>query len=153
MQQHIYCAGRATPEGLADAIVEESQSERRLRAQKVSGGNVVLVQIGRWEHHHLERAVTVGIAYKPDDQRYIVVSLGERDWVQDNVRAQAVRQLVAGGLVSVLISPWSLFSMISPAERLLGGHTSSARQWELIERVVLQQGGMLAEQHSLTPPL
>ena len=153
MQQHIYYAGRATPESLADAIVEESQRERRLRAQKVSGGDAVLVQIGRWEYHHLERAVTVGIAYKPDDQRYIVVSLGERDWVQDHVHAQAVRQLVVGGALSVLVSPWSLFSMASPAERLLGGDTNSARQWALIERAVLQQGGMLAEERTLTPPL
>lgn len=153
MQQYIYYAGRATPESLADAIVEESQSERRLRAQKVSGGDVVLVQIGRWEHHHLERAVTVGIAYKPDDQRYIVVSLGERDWVQDHVRAQAVRQLAMAGMLSVLVSPWSLFSMVSPAERLLGGDTTSARQWALIERAVMQQGGMLAEERTLTSPL
>ena len=153
MQQRIYHAGQATPESLADAIVEESQQTRRMRAQKVSGGSAVLVQIGRWEFHHLERAVTVGIACKPDDPRYLVVSLGERDWVHEGVRGQAVHQLVSGAVISALVTPWALFSMASPAARLLGGGTTTERQWALIDAAVIRLGGTLAEQRTLTPPL
>lgn len=153
MQRRIYYAGQATPESLADAIVEESQQTRRMRAQKVSGGSAVMVQIGRWEFHHLERAVTVGIACKPDDPRYLVVSLGERDWVHEGVRGQAVQQLVSGAVISALVTPWALFSMASPAARLLGGDTTTERQWALIDAAVIRLGGTLAEQRTLTPPL
>ena len=153
MQQRIYYAGQATPESLADAIVEESQQTRRMRAQKVSGGSAVLVQIGRWEFHHLERAVTLGIAWKPDDPRSLVVSLGERDWVHEGVRGQAVHQLVSGAVISALVTPWALFSMASPAVRLLSGDTTTERQWALIDAAVIRLGGTLAEQRTLTPPL
>ncbi|GHO46945.1 hypothetical protein [Ktedonospora formicarum] len=153
MQQRIYYAGQVTPENLADAIVEASQYTRRMRAQKVSGGRAVMVQIGRWEFHHLERAVTVGIACKPDDQRYLVVSLGERDWVNEEARGQAVQQLVRGAVVSALMTPWALFSMASPAARLLVRDTTTERQWALIEAAVMRLGGTLVEQRTLTPPL
>jgi len=147
MEQRIYNTGSATPDGLAD-FVGQNYHHRRWVTQKLGAGRSVMLQLGRERHHQLEPAVSLAIAYPPDGEQTIAVTMGEQNWVNANMAEQAAMTAAVG----VLFTPWALFGLLHPMRQVLRGDMVPGELWNLIDTYMVSQGGSFLQQQDLTHP-
>jgi hypothetical protein len=147
MEQRIYNAGSATPDGLADFLAQ-NYYHRRWVAQKLGTDRSVMVQIGRERHHQIEPAVSLAIAYTPDDGQTIAVTMGEQNWITPGMAEHAAMTAAVG----VLFTPWALFGLLSPARHILAGEMVPGELWNLIDTYMVGQGGSLLQQQDIAHP-
>ncbi len=145
MQQRTYRGGTATPEGLANYLVQQCDTTRRMRAQVLGEGGSLLVQIGR---EGRAPAVTLGITRPPEDAQTIVVTMGEQEWMSPGSSIYSV----AGTLVGALYTPWALFGLLWPLKHTLDMHNQPDHIWNLVDTYLIGQGATLAGDERLTHP-
>src|SRR5579859_3921066 len=148
MEQRIYHGGNATPDSLADFLVQnEFQFGRRWVVQKLGQGNSVMVQIGREHSRYTEPVVSLAIARTPDNEN-IAVTIGEQQWIHSGVIGYGAM----GSLIGLLFTPWALFGLLYPARRYLEGEMIPGELWNLVDTFVIGQGGMLVQQQDISHP-
>jgi hypothetical protein len=174
MQQRRYRT-TVTPDALADFLVAQYGGFSHLHAQKLGGGDSVVVQVGRGDHHERERrALTLGIAREtvaaaadsapgithPADEpepaqqapaapeSELVVTLGEQQWLWPGLLTYTAMM----GLVAVLVTPWALFALIWPLSYALRELVAPNDLWATVDGYVLGHGGTLAADTTLRHP-
>jgi hypothetical protein len=142
MEQRRY-QGNIPAEGLADFLVQRYSGERHTVAQKVGRSDSFIVQIGRARRRRVAPSVTIGIA-RPEGGDPLV-TLGEQQWMTEDVASHAV----VTGLVGALITPWALWGLIRPAVDLLGGQFLPDALWNAVDTYVVSMGGTFAGAQNL----
>jgi len=148
MEQRIY-RGSASPEALADHLVQQFDPRDNIQAQKVGQGDSLLVQIGRGDvPSELRHAISVSITRATGDEPGVAVTLGQQQWLDPKMATYAA----AMGLVSLLITPWALFALLWPISDIAGSATLSSDIWNTVESYMVSQGARFGGAETLRHP-